>query len=530
MDEVTTTKGISRRSVLKGAAIGLGAAMAGIGLKDAQAALPPPKKWDMETDVVIVGFGGAGAAAAIEAHEAKANVLILEKAPEHLPGGNSGCCAGTFMPPSNEQDGFKYFKALGSGSVTDDELVRTFVKGVMGVRVWLEKWGIPTEVLATEVAGHYEKLPGSKVDNWRVPGGGVEAFKGLLNEIKKRKIKVMYHTPAQRLIQNPVNGEILGLTAGGPGKEISIKARRGVILACGGYENNADMISNYNYPGLKFFPFGTPYNTGDGIAMSMDVGAKQWHFPSMEWMLYGLKAPAEKGCVVPFVPNLKGGSFIFVNRDGKRFANEYKILVHYKGHIATTDFDSENCRYANVPFFAVFDESVKKQGPLVPPGEFLPGQNVGWAKIHKLVQWSSDNSKEIEKGWIKKANTLAELAKTIDVDPAGLEATVRAYNEYKGKDPEFDRQRRTLLPLKTPPFYAVELCPVVINTQGGPVHDSKARVLDMENKPIPRLYAAGELGSFFGHLYQGGNNFPEAIAFGRIAGIHAAKEKPWKKI
>ncbi len=81
--------------------------------------------------------------------------------------------------------------------------------------------------------------------------------------------------------------------------------------------------------------------------------------------------------------------------------------------------------------------------------------------------------------------------------------------------------------IETPPFYAVELCMSIINTQGGPKHNSKAQALDMEGKPIPRLYTPGEFGSFFGHLYQGGSNLPEALAFGRIAGETAAAERPW---
>lgn len=151
--------------------------------------------------------------------------------------------------------------------------------------------------------------------------------------------------------------------------------------------------------------------------------------------------------------------------------------------------------------------------------------------VHKIYLWSDDNLKEIDKGWIVKADTLPELAQKMKVDPKGLEETIGKFNNYRaaGKDTEFSRNAPSVLPLQTPPFYGIELGLSLINTQGGPRHNQHCQVLDYDNKPIPRLYAAGELGSFFGFLYQGGNNFPEAWAFGRIAGKKAAAEKPFKR-
>jgi hypothetical protein len=148
----------------------------------------------------------------------------------------------------------------------------------------------------------------------------------------------------------------------------------------------------------------------------------------------------------------------------------------------------------------IFDETERKHGPIVPKN-YLPNSIMSWAIVQKLFEgWSSDNTREIQKGWIKKANTLEDLAKMMGINPEGLATTVRSYNEYKsqGKDPDFKRPAKTLLPIVTPPYYTVELGLTVINTQGGPVHNAKAQVLDTEEKPIPRLYAAGELGSFCG--------------------------------
>ena len=115
------------------------------------------------------------------------------------------------------------------------------------------------------------------------------------------------------------------------------------------------------------------------------------------------------------------------------------------------------------------------------------------------------------------------------MDAAGLVETVNKYNQCcaAGEDPDFGRLSETLIPIKTPPFYAMELTIGNINTNGGPVHNKASQTLDRDGKPIPRLYSAGELGSIFGFLYNSGHNLPEALAFGRIAGMNTAVLTPW---
>ena len=218
------------------------------------------------------------------------------------------------------------------------------------------------------------------------------------------------------------------------------------------------------------------------------------------------------------------GNYILVNKYGKRFMNDTKSLTHTKESLELTYFNNEKVEYPNIPFYIIFDETHRLKRPLVPKNTFA------WNHVHKLVEWSSDNSAEIEKGWIHKAESLKELAAKTGIDPDGLQATVLKYNEYckSGNDVEFRRRPETLFPLATPPYYAAELALTCTNTQGGPKHNGKAQTLNKDNKPIPRLYTPGELGSFFGFLYPGGSNIPEAIAFGRIAGENAAKEKPWE--
>ena len=152
--------------------------------------------------------------------------------------------------------------------------------------------------------------------------------------------------------------------------------------------------------------------------------------------------------------------------------------------------------------------------------------------------WDQDNQKEIDRGWIMKSSTLDGLAKQIEKDPdnnglmrpAVLEATVKKYNEYchKGEDLDFHKLPEWMQPLEDPPYFAAKIWPGGPNTQGGPKRNSRAQVMRVDNSPIPRLYSAGELGSVWGMLYQGAGNLGECIAFGRIAGTHAAAEKLWK--
>jgi predicted oxidoreductase len=138
-----------------------------------------------------------------------------------------------------------------------------------------------------------------------------------------------------------------------------------------------------------------------------------------------------------------------------------------------------------------------------------------------------NNQAEITKGWITEANSIEELAEKLNIDPAGLKATVEAYDAAcaSGNDAEFGRTE-VLSPIGSGPFYGCEMGLGIINTQGGPARDAAHHVLDWDNKPIPRLYAAGEFGSIYVFLYQGAGNVSETLG-GRVAGANAAVEQPW---
>ena len=134
--------------------------------------------------------------------------------------------------------------------------------------------------------------------------------------------------------------------------------------------------------------------------------------------------------------------------------------------------------------------------------------------------------REVGKGWIKKAGTIRELAGLIGQNADALEASVTRYNTYAAQrqDPDWHRAGDRLSPIQAPPYYAMQLTPAFVNTQGGPRRDKDAQVMGVNGKPILGLYSAGELGSIYSFLYQGGGNIGECFAFGRIAGRNAANK------
>jgi succinate dehydrogenase/fumarate reductase flavoprotein subunit len=186
-------------------------------------------------------------------------------------------------------------------------------------------------------------------------------------------------------------------------------------------------------------------------------------------------------------------------------------------------FDGVIGDFTRLPCFTIFDETARSHGPLVSGnrGKF------GWFSWHSGYEWSKDNSKEIEKGWIVKGETIAELAGKLGIKPEDLEATINHYNESckKQVDPDFNRPKQSLIAIEKPPYYAVKVYPTMVNTQGGPRRNGKCQVMDPFGEPIPRLYTAGELGSFWGWMYNGGGNNAECLCTGQIAARNAVALK-----
>ncbi|MEM2614002.1 MAG: FAD-dependent oxidoreductase [Nitrososphaerota archaeon] len=491
-----------------------------------------PEKWDYEVDVVVVGYGGSGAAAALTAQEFGAEVLILEKSP--VGGGNAAISMGQCSSPDNVEGAVRYLHAA-CGDTTPIEVIRAWAEEASKNRDWWDKMDIEY----TDIGAHCEfpNLPGA--ESMRViwaKGWGKALFLRLDQHIRERGIKILFNSPARELIQDPETREILGVIAERFGRSIYVKARRAVILCTGGFEFNEEMKKQFLrcYP-VKFF--GWKYNTGDGIRMAQMVGADLWHMNNICGG-YCTCNPSDPTDVREV--DLKANSYIWVDRYGKRFTAEKKDpQILHSGWILFAEFDLKMSGYSRIPSYIIFDEKVRQAGPVGPirpedGGKFPMGRLILPPELGGIPSWSMDNAKEIKMGWIKCANTIEELALKIGdplMKPEVLKATVERWNYLckKGLDQDFERNPETLSPIDEPPFYAILIYPGLVCTLGGPRRNEKAQILDPRGKPIPRLYAAGNLGSIYGQVYSvRGGNLGEAFAFGRIAGRNAAKEQPWE--
>ncbi|MCL2757487.1 MAG: FAD-binding protein, partial [Coriobacteriia bacterium] len=280
------------------------------------------------------------------------------------------------------------------------------------------------------------------------------------------------------------------------------------------------------------------YNVGDGITMAQKVGAKLWHTN----FVIG-RGTAWFADLEPQIAGFIGGTprtqnYILVDKFGKRYGNEN--LPSHSALLNMGDFDQRSSEYTRIPIYVIFDETARAAGGLCSAA----GGCMVDADLGGHPQWSTDNQTEIGKGWIKKGNTIAELAAELNkatpstakmgIAPAvvteNLVNAVERYNGWcaAGKDEDFGITTASLLPIATPPFYGMPLWPGCSDNPGGPKRNAKAQVLDTNDKPIPRLYAAGSVGPAIGLLYvRGGAFIVDAMTFGMIAGKNMAAETPW---
>ncbi len=221
-----------------------------------------PETWDRQADVVVVGFGAAGAAAAITAYEAGAQVILLEKAPEGHEGGNTRVAGQGYLNTSSVEAAITYLKALCGPYSVPDTMVRVWAEEMCQNNAWVESiGGDPQEHQHQPVGIEFPELPGSdcvhKFHHGPVVGYS-HTWDMLARAVRDRDIEILYETPGKELIQHGVTREILGVRAERHGKPCYIAASRAVILTCGGFENNQEMIRNY-LPGLPYcYTSGSP--------------------------------------------------------------------------------------------------------------------------------------------------------------------------------------------------------------------------------------------------------------------------------
>ena len=419
---------------------------------------------------------------------------------------------------------------------------------------WLETYGIAMNWLDEGNDGHKrpEEYQGGYVTG-RDGVTGMYLFEEIDEAATALGADVRLSTRATRLVQNPLIREVVGVLAtDADGNELAFKAKKAVILACGGYENNPTIQSHYNNPGVRVFPWGTPNNTGDGFPMVQAAGADIWHMHALEHAALCYMLPSiEADCSISTdaTDGITPYNYVIVDYNGERFMKEDKTGAHDMDAKPGFDFNSKTCDYKHLPMFLLFDQTMfDAQNPLW-HGTGRAGIINTYAGVwnfhhpdNLLLEWK-DNDQAMEKGWLFKGETIEELAAAIKgerpcgdpgeaidgIDAETLQATVDRWNELcaAGEDPDFGRDPSHMLPLDNPPYYAIELGFSSINTQGGPVRNENCQTMDPYGQPIPRLYNAGEFGSYNGYVYCIGNIL-EALTTGRVAARHAATLEPWE--
>ena len=234
---------------------------------------------------------------------------------------------------------------------------------------------------------------------------------------------VRLSTRATRLVQNPLTREVVGVLAtDADGNELAFKAKKAVILACGGYENNPTIQSHYNNPGVRVFPWGTPNNTGDGFPMVQAAGADIWHMHALEHAALCYMLPSiEADCSISTdaTDGITPYNYVIVDYNGERFMKEDKTGAHDMDAKPGFDFNSKTCDYKHLPMFLLFDQTMfDAQNPLW-HGTGRAGIINTYAGVwnfhhpdNLLLEWK-DNDQAMEKGWLFKGETIEELAAAI---------------------------------------------------------------------------------------------------------------------
>ena len=482
-----------------------------------------------EFDLAVIGYGAAGVAAAITAARRGARVALIEKQRQDAHYSSTRMSGGLFMGADDVEQATIYLDACGGGMIPI-EVSRAWAERALHVQQWAREIGVESIHAA---GGWYPKLPGFEAIkvyaplprgtdpesiDYSLPAPGELAFKGpvpfgngqVLHDLlvdavaAEPNIVCFFAHKAERLLWS--GDRIGGLLCSHDGHEIEFTAARGVVLACGGFEADQEMILNH----LKAYPiyfYGSPANTGDGIRMAQAVGADLWHMNQMIGRAVGHFVHPD-GRELSFNISVNPPGYAIVDKYGRRFANEYLQAVSKPNfYYELLHYDADLLEHPRIPAFWIFDRRRIEARP-------LSGGSFGH------YAWSRDNRAEIALGWIKEAASVEEAARAAGCrDPDAAARTIAEYNEAcaRGED-ALGRPASSLIPIDQPPFYCVPVYPGGATTNGGPRRDAKARILNPFHEPIPGLFGAGELGGAIGVLYPSpGANLGEAFAFGAIA-------------
>jgi tricarballylate dehydrogenase len=483
-------------------------------------------------DVIVVGGGNAALCAALSAREAGARVLVLEKAPEAWRGGNSFFTAGGFRfafksfdelraivgdmsdeeAASMEVDPYtedQYYDDLMrvTEDLADPDLALLLVRESQPTVRWMRERGIRWIPMfgrqAFKVEGRFRFWGGLVLE---AVGGGAGLVDMEYASAAKAGIDVRFEAKASALVTDD-RGRVTGvIVRTAEGKE-TISARA-VVLAAGGFEANPEMRTRYLGPNWDLARVrGTPYNTGDAIRMALDIGAQPWgHWSGCHSVAWDYNAPWHGDRKVG--DGFQKHSYpvgLIVNNRGQRFVDEGADFRNYTYVKYGRTIIDQPRRAA----FQIFDQKV----------------------LHLLRE--EYRIREVTKA---EDMTLEGLARKLEIDVAGFVDTITKYNaavqpgtynpaikDGKGTRGLTPPKSNWALPMDSPPYVGFAVTTGITFTFGGLRITPQGQVMDMEQRPIPGLYAAGELvGGLFYQNYPGGAGLMAGAVFGRIAGRSAA--------
>ncbi len=442
------------------------------------------------SDLLIIGSGAAGFAAAVSAHEmGVTNIVMIEKMA--VPGGNSQLAAGGMNAAGTEFQKAKgitdnaemMFKDTmkGGKNASNPALAKILAERSNESINWLKEHGA--------VLSHVGRGGGASAARMHGPAGG--AFVGpylsqfFRDQVKAKQIDLRLNSKLVKLYTNN-NGDVTGALIKGKHSGLYRINAKAVVLATGGIGANMKLVQSLR-PEISsdVKTSNQPGSQGDGMVLAQKVGAALVDAKEIQ-----LNPTLLVGSPVIISETVRGAGAVFVNREGKRFISE----------LTTRDVTSAAVsKQTGGTAFEIFDQKVRD----------------------KVKQTGA----AFELGLAKEGATIEELAKNAGIHPANLKATIEQYNKYAaaGKDPDFNRPNISAK-VDTPKYYAIEVTPAIHYYMGGLKIDTNASVVNTKGKAIKGLYAAGEVtGGVHGKNRLGGNSISETITFGRIAGESAAK-------
>ncbi len=446
------------------------------------------KKYEeLTTDIVIIGAGGAGMTAAINATQAGKDVILVEMMP--YAGGNTTKATGGmnaaethYQKEQGIEDSVEQFvedTMKGGHDINDRDLVTIMAENSAAGIDWLDSIGAPLPKISFSGGATNQRIHAPE------DGSGVGAYlvTALLKKMDELGIKVMYNTKATDLLS--LEGTVNGIMAESDDTYYTIHSKA-VILATGGFGNNQEMIVRYRDDLEGTVTTSAPGIMGDGIVMAQAVGADLVDIDQIQ-----LHPTVEQKTSMLITESVRGDGAILVNQEGKRFTDE--LLTRDKVSAAEL---AQPGSYA----YIIFDQ--------------------------KLREGLKATEKYISTGITVQGDTIEDLAAKIEVDPATLAATLESWNKCVAdkNDAEFGRTTGMDNDLSTPPYYAIKIAPGIHHTMGGVHIDTGAHVIDLNGNVIPGLFAAGEVvGGVHGGNRLGGNAVADIVVFGRISSASAVE-------